>query len=415
MNDFPWIRLLIFLFPCVAFADDAVFSFSARATGVDDSTPLEFILITPESGHDYESIAVSRMSAEDILQGLRALEAVPGHPANPHTLQFWPKGEWLDIEISFDRDGETVTVPAGDLVQNTASGTTLGQEDWTFCGSAVMSDKSGKPGLAADVREPGSIMSVYNEPDTLIDRSGRAPKGVVYGSLIVNTNLQLLENQELTVSIRRKSATNTFQALDVSVEARIENDKLSYRVKAPGLPPSDLDGDLDALVACLKEIRTRYPNINLSTAPDSELSLAQVQSLYEHMMALDADHGHRFNAPAPPHFFFQSFFPDPAFRDPAVRPSQPWEMHIERTPEGPNLTLLRYAVKERDPQGEPTLEEERIKVTGPEDLQEQLKLGRYDLPVLLVFAPASLPYGDLIDLLAPVRKSYDTFYFYLEK
>lgn len=411
------LQILCLVGPVSIFAenDPLSFSFSARATGLDDSTPLEFILITPDSGHDYESIAVSDVSAEHILEGIRGLGAIPGHPADVRKLRFWPKGEWLDIEVSFDRGGERITVPIGELVTNTDSGTTLGQENWTFCGSTVMPDENGNPVLAADKREPGSILSVYNDPETLIDRAVQAAKGNVYGTLIVNTNLQLLEGKELTVSIRRKSATNTFQARDILVTAQNKHGQLHYRVQASEDTDAYVSADFGTLDDQLKKIERLYPNILLTFIPGPELSLDQVQLLYNLKMEMDRQHGYRFNAPTPPHFFFQSFYPAPAFRDPANRPSQPWELHIDMTSGTSNLSAVRYTVEERDQQGKPTLHKETVEITSPDNLKQTLTLGRYDPPVLLVFTQPSLCYGTLIEILRPIRESFDTYYFYFNE
>jgi len=63
-NFFVLLSLAILIGPLHLQGEEPVFSFKATATGVDDSTPLEFILITPDSGHDYESVAISTLLAQ---------------------------------------------------------------------------------------------------------------------------------------------------------------------------------------------------------------------------------------------------------------------------------------------------------------------------------------------------------------
>ena len=402
--------ILILLAPSLHAMAAKDFQFTARATGLDDSTPLEFILITSNSGHDYESIAISDLSAREILNGIKDLGAVAGHPINPQTLQFWPKGEWLDIEVSFKKRNKTVTVPAGELVLQRPGKGTLKKESWTLCGSVEMTDEQGNSTLAVDAREPGSILSVYNESESLMDRSGQADKLTIYGSLFAAPKFQLAEGQELTFSIRRKKQSDMFQPLDLEILAEADGAGLVYSLTGSGDAPLATRTSFQKLQSLIKKTQRSRPNLYLSTRPDSALTLAQVQEMYGQIMSMESDGRARLNPPASPHFFFKSFFPDPAFHTPQQRPSQPWELHVG---ESNALHLIRYEVTERDLQGQPTLEETRIDDVGAQSLASHLQLGSYDVPVLLVYAPSTLAYGELLQVLAPIRGSYDTFYFFL--
>jgi len=395
--------------------EEPVFSFKATATGVDDSTPLEFILITPDSGHDYESVAISTLSAQEVVDGLIELGAVAAHPADPGTLRFWPKGEWLEIDVSFEQDEKTVTHPVGELIWNNPANTSLAEESWTFCGSILQPDENGKPTLLADLREPGSILSTYNDPETVLDRTVQASKGVVYGSLIVNTNLQLMEGQDLTFSIRRKSADKTFQAVDVPILAESTDDGFVFTIRTPAGKEQMVSGGVDHLIDSLVSMQETHPNLYVSLLPGNTLPLADVATLYHRATSIEEQHALRLNPPMSPHFFFQSFLPDPSFREPDQRPSQPWELHIKQNLSEQCIDLVRYEVVERDDLGVPTFKEQRFSSLTQEDLVKHLELKEYDLPVLLVFAPPTLMYGDLTRILDPIRDSYDTFYFYIDE
>ena len=55
----------------------------AEATGLTENEPVEFILIAPKSGHDYEAIAVAHALPSDIHEALEFIGLPAGAPFNP--------------------------------------------------------------------------------------------------------------------------------------------------------------------------------------------------------------------------------------------------------------------------------------------------------------------------------------------
>ena len=64
---------------------------AAEATGVPSGDPMEFWLISQESGHDYEAVAVSFAQPSDVHEALVFIGLTPGWPVSYNRFRFWPK------------------------------------------------------------------------------------------------------------------------------------------------------------------------------------------------------------------------------------------------------------------------------------------------------------------------------------
>lgn len=67
-----------------------------------------------------------------------------------------------------------------------------------------------------------------------------------------------------------------------------------------------------------------------------------------------------------------------------------------------------------DGQKAPSFAVKQVAVSTPAALRKQLGASKNPLPVLLIFAPGEMLYGDLLHFIRPVRKTHPTVYVFPE-
>jgi len=92
---------------------------------------IEYILVA-EGGKQYEALFVTKCAPSDIFDALRKLGLAPGKPAAEGQP---PTGAALHVLIEYEKDGRTVSRPAGDFVLYTKTGKPVPQAEWPFTGS----------------------------------------------------------------------------------------------------------------------------------------------------------------------------------------------------------------------------------------------------------------------------------------
>ena len=83
----------------------------AFATGIRPGAIAEFLLITLNSGHEYESVFQTFALAADIARAFEFIGVPPGLPADFSAYRFWPRGERFEVEAEVDG---APAVPADD-------------------------------------------------------------------------------------------------------------------------------------------------------------------------------------------------------------------------------------------------------------------------------------------------------------
>lgn len=126
---------------------------------------LEFFCVGP-GGPDHETLLRTAAKPSDIHTGLLMLGLTPGEPMkySPATEKWLPPhGPPLHITVEYQKDGQTVSVPASRMIRNAETKKSPGAFTWVFTGSRVMDD--GK--YAADIT--GYVVSLVNFDLTMID------------------------------------------------------------------------------------------------------------------------------------------------------------------------------------------------------------------------------------------------------
>jgi hypothetical protein len=163
---------------------------TATTTSLKANDPVEFPLITRDSGKDYEALAVSQASALDIHESLRFIGLEPGRGVDPTQLRFWPKGDRVKMvfHVADTRapSGPILPLRVEHLIQDTRTGKTLPETGLVFTGSEWVpaGDQPTGKVYAADAFGPGSIASVsWMSPASLRSMRSipsRSPTRIMY-------------------------------------------------------------------------------------------------------------------------------------------------------------------------------------------------------------------------------------------
>ena len=153
----------------------------AFSTGLPPGSILEFLLITLNSGHDYEATFQTTALAADLARAFAFIGLPTGRPVAPGSFRFWPAGERVLATASVDG---AAPIPLDAFAADAQTKAPLPETGFLYVGGAWKEDGT----LTVDSAGPGSIVPTYNEPVTLFDLPRRAPQGTVYESITASTN-----------------------------------------------------------------------------------------------------------------------------------------------------------------------------------------------------------------------------------
>ena len=141
-------------------------TFTATATGIDTSTPVEFVFAGKGSDRAYEALFELD---EDVAAFARRIESagIPrGRPLDAAACRLWPSGVPLTLEPALDK-----------LVASRRDGTPVPLEPFVYTGGKRAPD--GSPDAATNM--PLAVFATYDVPQALILFDGAFPQGQVYG------------------------------------------------------------------------------------------------------------------------------------------------------------------------------------------------------------------------------------------
>lgn len=398
----------------------------AEATGLGAGELAEFLLIDQSSGHGYEALLWAFAKPSDVHRALEFIGLKPGAPIDPAKLRFWAEGP--PVALNVRRDGESGTFPIEQLILDTATGKTLPEDGFIFTGSFRLPPMEGQPDAryAADVREPRTIASVYNERTTVLDVPKRVSQEEVYGKLVVNPEQPLAGGSLLTIVMTPGDPVATTPSRQFRLSMHRLNDDgadIFFRLEEDGQAPlreaTEPTPILEALVAVWNE--SGAPHVELHFGDRLPVKDVGMTCL---LMAKMASMGMvRVDPPAPGQLFYRAFLPNKGWEAHHGRPRQPWELHLRRDGDGLSAKLVLYEPVHKDGGGESEFAPSSFKLSAPAEVRTRLeakaRVSR-DLgvppppPVLLVYAPPTMLYGEVMSFVRPVQDTHRTVFLYLQ-
>jgi len=364
--------------------------------------PVEFMLIGENSGKDYESQAVSFALPSDVCQALEFIGLKPGAPVDATALRFWPRGDRVRATIeSLTTNGNASAFGRVEsTVLDTRTNQPLPETGFVFCGGRwTTGTDDAAPSTnrvyAADVFSPNSIVSVYNEGNTVLDVPRRAAQGDVYTFQVPNPERRLPAAGLVQFTFTPEFPDGATRLADwtIRVNGATNGMPLFTVTDASGQTLVDRKTSAALALSVSKTVGSGR-DIYASIVPDETIDLASLRTACASLDALEGTAGLRVEPPAPGQPYYKAFLPDEKHRDRANRPIQPFELNLAAAGAGATGVLTLATEEWKDSATTPTYHDTSWPVASPQDLTAPFS--QKDAPaVLLVFAPSTLTYGQL--------------------
>jgi hypothetical protein len=382
---------------------------AAETIRLDLNAPVEFPLISENSGKDYEALAVSFASPSDIHAALEFIGIPPGKAVNPGASRFWSRGEPVNMTFTYDEPAGTSsitrTVPATQLITDTRTRKPLPDEPFLFAGSERVPPPDPADGTnliyAADVFSPNCIASVYNEASTVLDVPRRITQNEVYSFLVSNPDLRLPSASLATVTLTPQYTNGHRRVTDLTLGMHHLNNENTASWTLTLGKSVEHGTNVVALVSRLNQLAAGDRDLYVTLNPDDTLTLDALHRLAVLLEPLEDRALIHIEPPLPGHPYYKTFRPAEKHRNRSERPVQPWELYLTAAGTGATGELVHVEELWTDDGRPSTYKETRHPASGPGILPELLL--KHDAPaVVLVFASPDLAYGTIRHFLAPL-------------
>lgn len=396
----------------------------AEATGLGTEELVEFLLIDQGSSHGYEAVLWSFAKPSDVHRALEFIGLKPGTPIDPRALRFWSDGDPVRLNVRVN-DGKVF--PIEQLIFDKETGKTLPEEGFVFAGSIMVPPPDGKGAAryAADVYDPRSVASIYNEPAVVLDVPRKAGQNEVYGNQVVNPDIVFDSGEMLTIVMTPGESNGRVRARELTLvlDHAAGTTGMVCRLTGTGgvavVEASELTPVLEKLVA-LKE-QGAPPCVELSFA--DAVPVRDVRKTCTLMAMMETMGMVRVKPPATGQPYYRAFVPDKSWLLPEGRASQPWELHLGRKDGKIVGELAWHEPRWSDSSVTPTFARRSFPVPTAqvlrhklaEDAEEPEEGETAPTPgVLLVYAPSTVCYGHVMEFVRPVLGTHGTVYVFVE-
>ncbi len=406
-----------------------------EATGLGGADPVEFFLVGPNSGKAYEALAISYASAGDIDAALRAIGLTPGHGVDPEHMLFFPRGPRVEMTFGWTAPAGPMSATTGQLIGRSraaepGAATRPSRAGLVYVGSPLAkAGADGKPRLAADLGDVGSIASSYNEPSTLLDVPRLAPQGIVYRQQLAAASLRKGEAVTITITVlkdvHQMDQRIVFVTVPNSAPPAVAVQMFALESPGPSMmrPMHVKQLSLeDAVRQILETPVTDELFLHPEIAPD--VPLGEVARFYRALSAASTLEKCEIEAPKAGEageaevrqIFYQAFLPDEANRDPAERFFPSAELDLT----GAKPLLRTYDDPPTVPGIQPKWKITEQTVATPGDIAAAVAgplkpADPDDRRPLFIFAPPTLTHAELLKWIAPIRSQYPVIWVYLPK
>ncbi len=390
-----------------------------EACGLEARSTVEFALAGELSDKGYESLALVFARAGDIAAALEAIGVPRGLNVDAKAQRYWPRGERVFVDLRRAAEEDAAALPLESFIYDMRTQAPLRRQGFVYCASARRGAAADGE-LLADLESPQSIVSMYNEPQTLLDVPRLAAQGEVYNSFVANPERLLPAGEPLLLTFTPERRPDG-QPRVLSVALKAANDDagagLLFTCALDGRPPERLGSLAEVLKLLLRQVEAgRDPYLSLHL--DDALPLARAREICASLKMIEGEKGVRMEPPPPGQIFYQSFLPDEKWRQRKTRLSQPWELHVAPPPRAGGEPSLKLTQILEDWSDAASLDPKLTVVEHPLRSAVQLpgkirELGG-GLPVLLVYAAAAGPLGDFMPAVRLVRDTQPIVYVFAE-
>jgi hypothetical protein len=396
---------------------------AAESLRLSAGSPVEFPLITANSGKDYEAHSVSFASAMDIHNALKFIGLTPGHGVDGANLQFWPRGDRVAVTFHYQDPASTnwIHVPAGRLTLDTRTGKSLPENGFVFTGSEWFeaTEPTTTKVYSADAFTPNCIVSHYNERTTVLDVPRRDSQNAVYSYQVPNPEFLLPSNQLIEVMFEpyfkdRLPHISDF-TLNVVPGTSTGMADLAYSLMDQAGQPVNTNLSFSGFLAALERFSGADQDVYVTFRPDDALPMVDLQKAARLLDTLDTERGIRVEAPPKGHPYFRTFLPNEKHRKREDRPSVASELLLEAGGGGITGTLVLVGMDWKGDDSAPTFSETRIPISRADQLIPAMT-SKEDAPaVILIFVPPAMKYGAFREFIAPLLQRKTILYVFVQK
>ena len=359
--------ILGFIFAAAVTADPQAHTvtFTAKATGITQPSPLEFMFVGPGSDHEYESMFVTDAEVAEIAKAFDEAGIPRGRGVDSAKARFWPVGDFVEMEPKFDT---LVRECFGEALRPAA-----------YTGGSRNSD--GSPVAATNM--PLAVFAFYNLPQALIQFDDSLDQSATYS--------------------RFKPAVQLETGAPMTFTFKYAKPNANIRYDAKFAP-----GNASEIFRAMKEMAA---SAELDVAPDfsPEMTLGEARVVSTALAMLDSPQI-KINGFADGQYFHQAYLPKEAWKDSKERLCQPPELKFLE-----DGKFLVTEIKELWSTDEDDYEPRLTPVeTTFESFEEAMKvvdkLAEYTSTVL-VYAPDTIKLGELYKIRASLKGSILNYYF----
>lgn len=381
-------------------ATNRTITLDAFTTGVAPGDVAEFFLITANSGHSYESLLMTYAKADDLCRALEFIGIPRGRSVNYDRFQFWPKGEQVQATVSFSNQQTHAlsTLMIDQITQEPL------QINFVYTG-----DRRNESGaFIGDSTGPGSLISCYNEPITVLDIPRFALQSEVYENFLVGPRFPTNENLYAQITL-------TAEARPTHAPKRVQTHTFHFTpsgvVTNPAAATPIAPIPLSTLLKAFQGEPARLFDYFVQPAWDDALTLGSISEMCKILNLLDTQGGLRIEPPVPGDAYYKAFIPNAAWKERAQRPTQPCELRLQA--DG-SASLVAIEEIWKDGEIDPELKTTEIAQVTPAALPKLLLEKKPDLAVILIFAPKETPYRLLKPFLSAVLPTHPNLYVFAE-
>ena len=408
---------------------------TVESAGLAEAACCEFAVVSEASQHAYEALLISFAQPSAIHQALKFIGQEPGAPADPASLRSWPRGECFRLSLV---RGKEPPILLEKLLLDRRTGKTFPEEGFRFVGSMMLPapNDPGQKAYGADAYQPMAIVSLFNSTCTVLEVPRTASKGDAYQNTIINPEHQLTGGGLMTLIIEPFNEDNAKRAKDLFLQvdaaatpptrplAGLERlNQLAFQLK-DGATVLNEKPSLSSVVAVLSALDRKKHDYFLTVNFGDGVELGGAEALAKILAIMDSERGVRIEPPPAGQLYYRSFAPDRDLLDRDARMFHPWELSLSEKDGAVFGKLLRIDSVYKTGFTKPELEIVELPISGPKELRKELDAElerttkankRVRPPVMMVFAPSALTYGQVRKFLELSLPTHRTIHVYLDE
>ncbi len=396
----------------------------AEHCDISAATTIEFPIVGELSDRDYEALFRTFAKPSAIGKAIEALGVPRGHNVNFTKMDFWPVGHRLTVEVAPFAATNTTYKPIQYFIIDAQARSRMTYDSFIYCGSCPDPEDPSK--LLCDTLAPNSVISTYNEPQTLIDLPARCSQSEVYERFQKAKDSGLVPFGLYKIRIR-----------PVKDEARLPKGYLLLINKdANGLPALSVNGEpaTNAETAIKRLYNEAENGADVYMAPyfSSKITVEEAIAFANILDALNNDgklrivgsHSTVASLTASPNkqegdycdLYYKSFIPNQKWRKTEDRPSQPWTVHFGTVSTNEAAIKLVKTLEDWTSTDslDPILSFKEFTVNTPEEALATMEANGHGLPVILAFAPSDWSLSKIMPTLSLLKDKHPTLYIFGE-